>query len=106
MAAQPEFLVEVLDTARHRREKFTCESPDLTDFLRTRARKETKARASVCFVLVPFEDHGRIAGYYTLSATSIELAKLPDDFTRKLPRPSRNALPSCAVPPSGHLAAS
>lgn len=86
MANQPEFLIELLDTARHRREKFTCESQHLTDFLRMRARKETKARASACFVLVPLEDRGRIAGYYTLSATSIELTKLPDDLTRKLPR--------------------
>ena len=86
MSPQPEFVVEVLEVSRHRRERFSCEAPELTDFLRTRARKETKARASACFVLVPVEDGGRVAGYYTLSATSIELAKLPEELTRKLPR--------------------
>ena len=86
MAAQPEFLVEALDASRHRRDEFTCESPELTDFLRTRARKEAKARASACFVLVPLAERGRIAGFYTLSATTIEMERLPDDLARKLPR--------------------
>jgi predicted GNAT family N-acyltransferase len=58
----------------------------LTDFLRMRARKETKARASACFVLVPVADRGRIAGFYTLSATSVALEKLPDELAKKLPR--------------------
>ena len=86
MAAQPEFLVEALDPSRHRRDEFACESPELTDFLRTRARKEMKARASACLILVPLADRGRIAGFYTLSATSLELRKVPDELARKLPR--------------------
>lgn len=86
MPAQPEFLIEPLDAARHRREAFACESPELTEFLRTRARKEIKARASACFVLVPTADRGRVAGFYTLSATNIALAKLPDHLVKRLPR--------------------
>jgi predicted N-acetyltransferase YhbS len=86
MAAQPEFLIEPLDVARHRREAFACESAELTEFLRTRARKETKAWASACFVLVSVADRGRIAGFYTLSATNIVLEKLPDELAKKLPR--------------------
>lgn len=58
----------------------------MTDFLRTRARKETKARASACFVLVPAADRGRIAGFYTLSATNLVLEKLPEELAKKLPR--------------------
>jgi len=86
MAGQSQFRVEALDPAVHRREEFSCESPELTEFLRTRARKEAKSRASACFVLVPVADPGQIAGYYTLSATTIELDKLPADLTKKLPR--------------------
>jgi len=80
------FLIELLNPSVHRREEFSCESPELTAFLKTRARKEAEARASACFVLVPVNDRGRIAGYYTLSATSIELARLPTELTKKLPR--------------------
>ena len=86
MPATPQFRIEILDPTIHRREQFSCESPELTDFLRTRARKETKARASACFVLVPLAERGRIAGFYTLSATSVALEKLPDELAKKLPR--------------------
>src|SRR5690348_14863968 len=86
MQPPPQFRVEILDASLHNRGGFSCESPELTDFLRTRARKEAQARASACFVLVRIEDPARIAGYYTLSATTIELAKLPAEVTKKLPR--------------------
>jgi predicted GNAT family N-acyltransferase len=84
-SSQPEFVIEPLDVSRHRRDAFSCESLELTDFLRTRARKETKARASACFVLVTVADRRRIAGFYTLSAKSIALEKLPDELAEKLP---------------------
>ncbi len=86
MSGASQFRVEALDPAIHRREQFSCESPELTDFLRTRARKEAKAKTSACFVAVPERDTGCIAGYYTLSATSICLEKIPEDVTKKLPR--------------------
>ena len=78
--------IEVLDPARHRRAEFHCESPELTEFLRTRARKEMQARASACFVLVEETDPGRIAGYYTLSQTSVVVQQLPPALARRLPR--------------------
>ena len=80
------YRIEALDTTRHRREEFQCESPELTDFLRTRARKEMQARASACFVLVEETDPGRIVGYYTLSQTSVALDQLPAPFAKRLPR--------------------
>src|SRR5437867_809884 len=82
----PQYLTEPLDTARHRREQFVCESPELTDFLQKRARKEMEARTSACFVLVATNDPGRIVGYYTLSQTSVNSQKLPEAVTKKLPR--------------------
>ena len=86
MAVRPQFRVGILNPAVHRLDEFACESPQLTEFLRARARKESKSRTSACFVLVPVSDLGQIAGYYTLSATTIELEKLPVEFTKKLPR--------------------
>ena len=50
--ASPEFRVEPLDAARHRRAELNCESQALTDFLRRHARKEMAAKSSVYFVLV------------------------------------------------------
>lgn len=86
MPSTGQFKIEPLNPTVHRREEFVCESPELTEFLRTRARKEAKARASACFVIVPVSDPEQIAGYYTLSATSILLEKLPAELAKKLPR--------------------
>jgi GNAT superfamily N-acetyltransferase len=86
MSGAPKYRIERLDPAKHQREAFRCESPELTEFLYKRARKEMDARASACFVLVEESDTGRIAGYYTLSQTSVSLHKLPEAVTKKLPR--------------------
>lgn len=81
-----DYRIEPLDAVRHRRAEFECESPELTEFLRTRARKEMEARSSACFVLVPLDDPGRIAGYYTQSAAEVSTAELPEAMAKKLPR--------------------
>jgi predicted GNAT family N-acyltransferase len=86
MSDSPQYLIAPLDTARHRREDFACESPELTEFLHKRARKEMEARASACFVLVEASDPGRIVGYYTLSQISVSSQKLPEALAKKLPR--------------------
>lgn len=81
-----DYRIEPLDAAKHRRAEFQCESPALTEFLRTRARREMEARSSACFVLVPLADAGRVAGYYTLSAAEVVAAQLPESLVKKLPR--------------------
>lgn len=86
MKKERQYVVELLNPAKHRRGDFRCESPELTDFLHKRARKEMDARASACFVLVAQEDQGRIAGYFTLSAAEVLSAELPEAVIKKLPR--------------------
>ncbi len=86
MAEGSEYQIEILDPTRHRREDFTCESPELTEFLRKRARKEMEASASATFVVVPTADCGRIAGYYSLSQSSVKAQQLPELLTKRLPR--------------------
>lgn len=87
MADEPkQFRFERLDPAKHRREQFKCESAELTEFLRKRARKEMDARSSACVVLVEETDPGKIVGYYTLSQASVSITQLPESLTRKLPR--------------------
>jgi GNAT superfamily N-acetyltransferase len=86
MSEEPGYRIERLDPAKHRREEFRCESPELTEFLQKRARKEMDARASACFVLVPLDDPGWIAGFYTLSAAEISVSALPGPLSQRLPR--------------------
>lgn len=80
------YLAEPLSATKHRRKEFACEEPELTEFLHDRALPEMETRASACFVLVPEDDPGRVAGFYTLSAATISLAKLPPELTAELPK--------------------
>lgn len=70
--------------AKHDRAVFSCGVAALDDYLATKATQDIKRRIGNCFVAVT--DENRIAGYYTLAATSIPLNDLTDTETRKLPR--------------------
>lgn len=81
-----QYIVEILNAAKHRRDAFDCGVEVLNDFLRTRARKEMETGTSACFVIVPANDPRQVAGYYTLSAATISRTALPESVTKKLPR--------------------
>lgn len=82
----PDYIIEPLNPAKHRRDEFDCGVAALNEFLRTRARKEMESGTSACFVIVPESDQGMIAGYYTLSAATVVRTALPEALTKKLPR--------------------
>jgi GNAT superfamily N-acetyltransferase len=69
----------------HDRKTFTCGVPALDEYFRTQATQDIKRFVANCFVLVDTATD-TIAGYYTLSATSIPLIDLPERLVKKLPR--------------------
>lgn len=70
--------------AHHDRSSFASGAEPLDRYFRTQAGQEARKRVTAPFVLVLAD--GRIAGFYTLSATTIRMAELPDAVARKLPR--------------------
>jgi predicted GNAT family N-acyltransferase len=80
-----EFRCEPL-SKQHDRQRFSCESLELESWLQHRARQDQQRRVAAVYVMVPEVEAARIAGFYTLSATSIILSDLPEKFARKLPR--------------------
>ena len=56
----------------------------LDRYFRERVSQDIRRRVTTCFVAR--DRHDRIAGFYTLSATSVLLADLPQETARKLPR--------------------
>ena len=54
-------------------------------YLRTQALQDLRRRVSAVFVLTPLGQR-RVLGYYTLSAPSLDLGRLPLEVRRKLPR--------------------
>ena len=77
-------LVEPL-ASHHDRNSFSCGEPALDDYLRRHARQDLKRRIATVFVAVGHDKHV-IAGYYTLSAASIDRHDLPEALAKKLPR--------------------
>lgn len=70
---------------QHDRESFASGVEPLDRYLRQQAAQDARRRVASCFVLVSDGDRVPI-GYYTLAATSIALAELPEPLTKRLPR--------------------
>jgi GNAT superfamily N-acetyltransferase len=75
--------VEVLGS-HHDRTRFDCGVEALDRYLKVQARQDARKNIAAPFVLVLF--NGTVAGYYTLSATAVNVGDLPQQTTRKLPR--------------------
>jgi len=69
----------------HPRAAFSCGNASLDHYLHEQARREQERRVARVYVLV-HRSTGAIAGYYTLSSSSIKTVDLPDDVQSKLPR--------------------
>lgn len=76
--------IEILDKSRHDRAGFSCGVTSLDAYLQKQASQDVEKRAAVAYVAV-FQPPS-IAGYYTLSQFSVELANLPALLSRKLAR--------------------
>lgn len=75
--------VEAL-TSRHDRSRFESGVEPLDRYFRTQAGQDARKFMAAPFVLVLADD--TIAGYYTLSSTSVQLGELPEQIARKLPK--------------------
>ena len=71
-------------SAKHDRLGFSCGVPALDRYLQKQARQDRERDLATVFVLTP--DSVAIAGFYTLSASSINGVDLPEEFGKKLPR--------------------
>jgi GNAT superfamily N-acetyltransferase len=76
--------IEPLDSA-HVREAFSCGQPQLDGYIRNYAGQHGRKRFGRTFVAV--SPGGKmVAGYYTLSASSVAFEHAPPALQRKLPR--------------------
>jgi len=82
-ASASPYRVEPLGS-HHNRSAFSCGVEPLDRYIRVQAGQDARKRMSSCFVLT--DDGESLAGYYTLSATSIALADLPPELAKRLPR--------------------
>jgi ribosomal protein S18 acetylase RimI-like enzyme len=69
----------------HDRSGFVSGSDSLDRYFREQASQDIRKRVATCFVAVPVAAQD-VAGYYTLTATSIVLNALAPEIAKKLPR--------------------
>jgi GNAT superfamily N-acetyltransferase len=69
----------------HDRAAFSCGEDALDTYLRRQARQDADRHLAAVFILFDPQSN-RVAGYYTLSASSVQLADLPAEMQRRLPR--------------------
>lgn len=79
-----EFDIRRLSDSDDRR-SFECGVPQLDRYFREKVSQDVRRRLCNCFIAIEYQT-GTIAGYYTLSASSIALDLLPEDVNRRLPR--------------------
>jgi GNAT superfamily N-acetyltransferase len=80
------FRFEALDAATHDRGAFDSTVPALSLYLKQQARKDAERHVAATFVMVNEAAPAQIVGFYTLSNYTVEIAELPVEDTRKLPR--------------------
>jgi GNAT superfamily N-acetyltransferase len=71
--------------ATHDRSTFSCGVSELDRYLQRQASQDMRRNAARVFVLSN-QQSGPVLGYYTLSASSVEIADLPPEVARRLPR--------------------
>jgi ribosomal protein S18 acetylase RimI-like enzyme len=79
------FRIELL-AGSHDRESFACGNEALDRYIRTHAGQDMRRHLATCFVLTSSDGPGRILGFYTLAAASIDLHGLPEPLAKRLPR--------------------
>lgn len=70
---------------KHDRTAFASGNDKIDTYFRNVVSQDVKRNYARCYVLVERES-GRLAGFYSLSATNIQLTEIPADLARKLPR--------------------
>lgn len=78
------YTVEALNI-QHERAVFNCGVEALDRYLVKQATQDIRRRVSACFVAVP-TGSTKIAGYYTMAASSIPLPDVAAETAKKLPR--------------------
>jgi len=78
-----EYRVEPLG-AMYERSGFQSGVPELDRYLHHQAGQDARRKATAAFVMV--DRQGAIAGYYTLSFSTIQVVEFPEAIARKLPR--------------------
>jgi len=78
-------LIRALDSSAAS-SKFDCDEPLLNVYLLRYAGQDVKRGVARAFIATPDEAPEQIAGFFTLSAASVQSETLPESWRKQLPR--------------------
>ncbi len=78
------FPIEALGP-HHDRKTFSCGVDALDRYFREQVTQDIRRRATTCYVATDAAT-ARVAGYYTLAASSVPLDEMPEALAKRLPR--------------------
>jgi ribosomal protein S18 acetylase RimI-like enzyme len=78
------FAIEPLSKA-HDRSGFACGNDRIDAYFRKTVSQDVERKYATCFVACELAT-GRVAGFYTLSSSSVPLTEVPEGLAKKLPR--------------------
>lgn len=81
-----DYRLEPLDAHRHDRGAFVCGVESLDLYLKTLATQDMRRKANAVFVLTANAAPGKIIGYFTLCAFSLDQASVPEAARQRIPR--------------------
>jgi predicted GNAT family N-acyltransferase len=79
-----DFSIELL-APHHDRAAFSCGNDRLDRYLHSVATQDKKKNIAIPYVIFDNDRH-KVIGYYTLSMSGINLAELPEQIAKKLPK--------------------
>jgi GNAT superfamily N-acetyltransferase len=65
---------------------FDCGQTPLNDYIHRYATQDVRRDVARVFVISPQDEPSHVAGFYTLSAASVQCTELPAQIAKKLPR--------------------
>lgn len=65
---------------------FQCGNEPLNEYIRRYASQDVRKNITRIFVATPEDEPQRLAGFFSLSASSVSCSSLPEELARKLPR--------------------
>lgn len=77
--------IEPFDRQKHDRANFSCGRPSLDRYIAEQLSQDVKKGVAAAFVLTLDQDPS-ILGYYTLSASIVDISALDSAIAKKLPR--------------------
>ena len=69
----------------HKRADFTCGNDRIDSYFRETVSQDVKRKYATCFVAREIATD-RVAGFYTLSSSTVPLSEVPEPLAKKLPR--------------------